>query len=183
MSKSNSGHFSGTAGSRSAFKNLSQNNDVSGIIPSESLDLREHPTKYRQMSSKKLKALREKCETRTITKEEYKRLQWQKRLTTRRNKAVKEFWKAERDRINHKLPATRNWKDYQLDEIKAGKIPSFNGRKMASHHLYSVSKYPHLADRQELIFPATFTEHIFGFHGGNTRNSLPGVPINDIKEF
>ena len=135
------------------------------------------------MSSKKLNALREKREARTITKEEYKRLEWQNRLSKRRNKAVKEFWKAERIRIANKLPTTRNWSANQLDEIKAGKIPSFKGRKMASHHLYSVSKYPHLADRKELIYPATFTEHIFGFHGGNTRNSLPGVPIKNIKEF
>ena len=52
-----------------------------------------------------------------------------------------------------------------------------------SHHTYSVAKYPHLANRGELIYPATKYEHRQGWHGGNMRNSLPGKPINKIEEF
>ena len=183
MSKPISGHFSGTTGYTSSKKIISQFQNKHVKISSKALDTREHPTKFKQMSSKKLKILRKKIEDRTITKEEYKRLHWQKRLTTRRNTAIKEFWKSEIRRIKLGLPTTRNWSAKQLQEILSGKKPTFKGKTMASHHLYSVSKYPHLANRKELIYPATVYEHIYGFHGGNTKNSLPGIPIRNIKEF
>lgn len=183
MSKPISGHFSGTTGYTISNKISSQFPTKHVKISSKTFDTREHPTKYKQMSSKKLKALREKLNSRTITKSEYKRLSWQNRLTTRRNTAIKEFWKSEIRKIKLGLPTTRNWSAKQRQEILSGKRPTFKGKAMASHHLYSVSKYPHLANRKELIYPATVYEHIYGFHGGNTRKSLPGVPIRDIKEF
>ena len=31
---------------------------------------------------------------------------------------------------------------------------------MHAHHTYSVKKYPHLANRGEIIFPTTFQEHL-----------------------
>jgi hypothetical protein len=182
MSKPSSGHFSGTAGCDHS-KIITQTSDNRNIIASKGLDTREHPTKYKQMSSKKLKILREKVRTRTITKEEYKRLNWQSRFTTRRNKAVKDFWIVERIRIIKRLPTTRNWSAEQRKAILSGKRPKYNGWTMESHHTYSVSKYPHLANRHELIYPATHYEHIYGFHGGNPKSSLPGVPIKKIKEF
>ena len=181
MSKPNSGHFSGTFGDK-ASKSISTNDKKSGKIK-EKTDFREHPTKYKQLSSKKLKQLREKEANRTITKKEYKQKEWQKRLTKRRNKAIKDFWKAERNLIQKGLPTTRNWSAQQRNEILAGKNPKYNGKAMASHHTYSVTKYPHLANRKELIYPVTNYEHIYGWHGGNTRNSLPGKPIKYIKQF
>ena len=182
MSKPSSGHFSGTAGSKTT-KIISQKSDSRVIISSKDIDTREHPTKYKQLGSKKLKLLREKVENRTITKKEYKRLDWQNRLTKRLNKAVKDFWFFERIRIARNLPTTRNWSAEQRQTILSGKRPKYKGRTMESHHTYSVAKYPHLANRFDLIYPATHYEHIYGFHGGNTKNSLPGVPIKYTKEF
>ncbi|MBR2750990.1 MAG: hypothetical protein IKD90_07655 [Clostridiales bacterium] len=183
MSKPCSGHFSGTTGSRNASKNLSRNTDSNDIISPKGLDLREHPTKYKQMSSKKLKALREKEANRTLTKEEYKHKEWQRRLTARRKEAITQFWKKERRLIKLNLPTTRNWSAAQRQEILSGKQPKYKGKTMASHNMYSVAKYPHLANRKELIYPVTFYEHVYGWHGGNTKNSLPGIPIKMVKEF
>lgn len=183
MSKPGSGHFSGTTGSKNAASILSQNKGESVIISSDGLDLREHPTKYKQLSSKRLKVLHDKYQNRTITKAEYKQLDWQRRLTARRNKAVKQFWKNERRLIKRNLPTTRNWSAEQCQTILSGKQPKYKGKTMASHHTYSVAKYPHLANRKELIYPVTFYEHVHGWHGGNTKNSLPGIPIKKIKEF
>ncbi|MBO4846659.1 MAG: hypothetical protein J5525_10170 [Lachnospiraceae bacterium] len=183
LSKPSSGHFKGTAGSKASYNNLSQKKDSGGIINKKGLDTREHPTKYKQMSSKRIKALREKVDRRTITKTEYKHMEWQKRLTKRRNKAIKEFWKNERRLIKNNLPTTRNWNPHQRQKILAGRQPKYKGKTMSSHHTYSVTKYPHLADKRELIYPVTFYEHVYGWHGGNTKNSLPGIPIKYIKEF
>jgi len=184
MSKPSSGHFNGTTGKRIAqgiSSTVSKKRDIIAKKKS-SLDLREHPTKYKQMSSKKLKNLREKEDKRTITKEEYKHKEWQKRLTKRRNKAIEDFWKEERRKIRNGLPTTRNWSAQQIKEILSGRKPKFKGKTMASHHTYSVAKYPHLANLPQLIYPVTQYEHIQGWHGGNTRNSLPGIPIKHIEE-
>ncbi len=183
MSKPSSGHFSGTTGSRNASKNLSRNNDRSVIITPKGLDLREHPTKYKQMRSEKLRALREKEDNRTLTKEEYKHKEWQRRLSARRKEAITQFWKNERRLIKQGLPTTRNWSAEQREAILSGKQPKYKGKTIASHHTYSVAKYPHLANRMELIYPATYYEHIYGWHVGNTKNSLPGIPIKKIKQF
>lgn len=88
MAKPSSGHFSGTAGRKTAYKNQYRNIDRDAIILPRDLDLREHPTKYKQMSSQKLKVLRQKEANRTLTKEEYKHKEWQRRLAVRRNKAI-----------------------------------------------------------------------------------------------
>jgi len=45
MAKPSSGHFSGTTGSKNAYKNLSRNIDRYAIILPRDLDLREHPDK------------------------------------------------------------------------------------------------------------------------------------------
>ncbi len=183
MAKPSSGYFSGTTGSKNASKNLSRNIDRNAIILPKGLDLREHPTKYKQMSSQKLKVLREKEANRTLAREGYKHKEWQRRLSARRKEAITEFWKNERRLIKRNLPTTRNWSDEQRQAILSGKQPKYKGKNMVSHHTYSVAKYPHLANRKELIYPVTFYEHVYGWHGGNTKNSLPGIPIKMIKEF
>ena len=173
MSKPNSGHFRGTTGCRSV-----QRHDPGGIIEEKNLDTREHPTKYKQLSSKKLKALREKVANRTITKEEYKRLDWQNRLDNRRKAGIDSFWDRERDRISLNLPTTRNWSAEQRADILNHKMPKYNGKSMQSHHTYSVAKYPHLANRGNLIYPVTVYEHMNRWHYKGTKNSLPGRPNN-----
>lgn len=64
-----------------------------------------------------------------------------------------------------------------------GKKPKYNGKTLQGHHSYSVSQYPHLAGRSEVIWPVTANEHFRGWHGGNWKNSLPGKPIVDIDDF
>ena len=178
MSKPSSGHFGGTTGSRNASKNLSQIDDMSVIITLKGLDLREHPTKYKQMSSKKRKEFREKQKKRTLTRAEYKRLNWQKRLDSRRKAGIDSFWDRERYRISSNLPTTRNWSAKQRNDILNHKTPKYNGKPMQSHHTYSVTKYPHLANQGILIYPVTTYEHRNRWHYKGTKNSLPGRPNN-----
>ncbi|WP_079710268.1 T7SS effector LXG polymorphic toxin [Paraliobacillus ryukyuensis] len=147
------------------------------------LNLKEHPTTTKQMSSAKMKELKDKIDNRTITKQEYADYIWNKKFAKRRDKGVKEFWYQEQQRLLNNEPLTRDWSQEQLKDILAGKTPKFDGKPIAGHHSYSVSKYPHLADRGEIIYPATFNEHLKGWHGGNWRNSIPGEPIIPIKDF
>ena len=183
MSKPSSGHFSGTTGSKNAYKNQSPKRDLGDIIILEGSKYEEHPTKYKQLNSKKRKELREKVQSRTITKAEYKRLDWQRRLDTRRKAGIVAFWDSERDRISYGLPTTRNWSATQIADIMNSKTPKFNGQSMQSHHKYSVAKYPHLANRGDLIYPVTKYEHYNRWHHKGTKNSLPGMPNNlEVKE-
>ncbi|WP_141687117.1 hypothetical protein [Fictibacillus enclensis] len=65
-----------------------------------------------------MKQLNEKAKNRTISKEEWKQLRWNKRFKRRRE----------------------------------------NG---------------------EIIYPVTFREHLYRWHGGSYKKSLPGKPLND----
>ncbi len=183
MSKPSSGHFSGTVGSELSFRNLSQDNRQHAIIHSSEYDEKEHPTKYKQLSSKKLKELRIKEANRTITKSEYKRKEWQRRLDARRRAGINAFWDREKELIRHGKRTTRNWSASQISDILSNKRPKHKGVSLQSHHTYSVAKYPHLANVSELIYPVTRLEHQKRWHGNNYRTSLPGIPKNPtIKE-
>ena len=57
------------------------------------------------------------------------------------------------------------------------------GKVLQGPHAYSVSKYPHLADKGAVIYPANFNEHLYGWHGGNFNNSLPGRSIRNKRDF
>jgi hypothetical protein len=188
MSKSNSGHFSGTNGAKlSRYTMIAHSKATkpseSDIISSrvKGFDLHEHPSKYKQLSSKRMTALRRKQQARTMTKHEYKTYESNKRLSARRDKGVQEFWNQEKTRIMNGSPTSRNWTPQQMHDILNDRKPKHNGKTMHAHHTYSVSKYPHLANKGEVIFPATFREHLYGWHGGNFKKSLPGKPINTKK--
>jgi hypothetical protein len=146
-------------------------------------DLSEHPIPYKQLSSKKMKALKLKVENRTITKEEYKSYIWNKKFAKRRDKGVVEYWKQERIRISNGENPTRNWPSNQIEDILIKKRPKFNGQTLQGHHTYSAAKYPHLANKGEVIYPLTYREHFYGWHGGNYKNSSPGKPIKEIIDF
>ena len=183
MSKPSSGHFSGTTGSIVNSKNLSQKSDSHAIIASKGIDTKEHPTKYKQLGSKKRKVLREKAKNRTITKEEYKRLHWQQRIDSRRKAGIEAFWAREKELILRNLPTTRNWSSQQRTDILNDKRPKYKGVTIQSHHTYSVAKYPHLANNGSLIYPATLYEHTNRWHARDFKTSLPGRPANyQIKE-
>ncbi|WP_260441055.1 hypothetical protein [Parageobacillus thermoglucosidasius] len=120
-----------------------------------------------------------------MTKEEWKRLQWNKRFAARRDAGVKAFWQQEKRRIKKGEPTTRNWTEEQKKEILSNKIPTHNGEAITGHHAYSASKYPHLANRGEIIYPVTAKEHFYRWHGGSYKKSLPGKPYNPtyLEEF
>ena len=147
------------------------------------LDTREHPSKYKQISAKEKSRLESKVRDRTITKDEYKKLEWNKKISAKRQDAVNEFWDQEQIRFQKGENGTRNWSPQQKADILNGKRPTYNGKTIQGHHTYSVSKYPHLSGNSEVIYPATFNEHLKGWHGGNFRNSLPGEPIKTIIDF
>lgn len=180
MSKPSSGHFSGTTGANHA--NHTQAIQAAPAIKSTSkddLDYREHPVK--NYSSTSINKIRNKVASRTATKNEYKKLEQNRRLSNRRKAGVREFWRQERERLRNNQKGTRNWSAEQIRDIKAGRTPKLNGKPMQSHHTYAVSKYPHLANKGKIIYPVTYDEHFYGFHNGNFKTSLPGKPYPNFK--
>ena len=149
----------------------------------QGFDLEAHPTSNKQLSSSKMKELKNKIDSRTATREEYNLYEWNKKMSQRRSEGVKDFWNQERERIISGEGTTRNWSQEQIADILSGKTPKYNGKPIQGHHAYSVSQYPHLANKGEVIYPVTLNEHLNGWHGGNFKNSLPGEPIVDIHDF
>lgn len=141
------------------------------------LDLTEHP-REKSLSSKQRKAIAEKIKSRTATRSEYVKYMSDQRFSNRRKAGVREFWVQEQERILKGHRTTREWSDSQRQDILHSKRPKYNGKTIQGHHIYSANKYPHLANRGSVIFPVTFEEHLYGWHGGNFKNSLPGRPIN-----
>lgn len=179
MSKPPSGLFSGTAGDIAFYGN------AESVIASRvtGLDLSEHPIGRAQLSNTAKKAIVEKVKARTATKEEYERLQWDRRFTNRRKAGVKLFWKQERKRLLRGEKETRKWTAEQRKAIVEKRPVVFNGSSLQGHHTYSASLYPHLANKGEIIYPATKYEHLKGWHGGSYKKSAPGKRIRKIQEF
>lgn len=179
MSKPLSGLFRGTRGERF------HTGDVEAVIASRAagLDLREHPLDRKQLSARQVRAIRAKIASRTATREEYEAYEWSKRFGERRRKGVSEFWRQERERLLAGLPGTRNWSQEDIARIIAKKRPRHAGKPIEAHHTFSASLFPHLANRGEIIYPATHFEHLQAWHGGNYRKSLPGRRIRRFNEF
>lgn len=150
---------------------------------SKGLDLNEHPSEYKQLGVKKMSEYRVKIENRTITKEEYNQYVWNQKIDTARKAAVTDFWNLEKDRIIFGMETSRKWNNTQTNDILLGIRPKYDGKPIYGHHGYSVSNYPHLAGKAEIIYPATFNEHLKGWHGGNWKLSLPGKQIFNVKDF
>jgi transposase len=191
MSKTISHHFSGTSGHKAFYGNA-----LSGFIVSrknaddiiservKGLDTTEHPIlRKKYLSQSQMTKIKEKIANRSATMKEYKNYEMTKRLNDRRKQAVDRFWRQERKRLLQSLPTTRSWTTEQRQDILAGRKPKYHGRTIQGHHTYSVNKYPHLANRHEVIYPATFEEHLYGWHGGNFKNSKPGEMIRHITSF
>ena len=143
----------------------------------QGFDLEAHSTSNKQLSSSKMKELKNKIDSRTATREEYNLYEWNKKMSQRRREGVKDFWNQERERIISGERTTRNWSQEQIPDILSGKTPKYNGKPIQGHHAYSVLQYPQLANRGEVIYPVTLNEHLNGWHGGNFKNSLPGNPL------
>ncbi|WHY79964.1 hypothetical protein QNH20_12820 [Neobacillus sp. WH10] len=149
------------------------------------LDLTPKLTPYKSLSRDQQKIIKEKIENRTVTKEEYKRYQWDKRFSKRRAAGVNEFWKQEKKRILDGEPPTREWTNEQIQEILKGKKPQYNGQSIIGHHTYNAMNYPHICNIGELIYPVTSREHLKGWHGGSYSKNAPGRPVdpNYLEEF
>ncbi|PEF53009.1 MULTISPECIES: hypothetical protein [Bacillus cereus group] len=149
------------------------------------LDLTPKLTPYKSLSRGQQKKIKEKIENRTVTKEEYKRYQWDKRFSKRRAAGVNEFWKQEKKRILDGEPTTRDWTNEQIQEILKGKKPQYNGKSIIGHHTYNAMNYPHICNRGELIYPVTGREHLKGWHGGSYSKNASGRPVNPnyLEEF
>ena len=179
MSKPESGLFEGTKGSGNFYGNAEK------IIAErvKGLDLTPHPITQKQLSSKQKVRIRGKIKARTATKEEYKRLQWDKRFSRRKKDGIKHFWIEERERVKQGKSLTRNWSNQQINEIRDKMTPAFQFKPLEAHHTYSAKDFPHLANLGAVIYPATHNEHLKGWHGGNYKKSRPGKRIRRIRDF
>ena len=175
MSKSLSNHFHGTTGERKFM--ASQEKYEDDIIEERvrGLDLRAHPVKHK--SSLSVREIKKRIANRTATIEDYRKLDRINRLNAKRKAAVNDFWVAERERIINNEPTTRNWTAEQRLIILNGGRPKVNGKTIQGHHTYSVSQFPHLAGNHKVIYPVNFEEHLYEWHGGNFKQSLPGKPF------
>ncbi|MBF7142696.1 MULTISPECIES: PAAR domain-containing protein [Pseudomonas] len=131
------------------------------------------------------KALKRKLDSRTITKEEYARLDWDRRFSNKKTKGIARFWAQERLSLKAGNEGTRNWSQEQKAAILDYKKPTFNGEPIQGHHRYNASAHPHLASDPKNIYPATRTEHLKRWHGGSWRNDSFGEPVNPsfLEEF
>jgi|GEM_PF-957256 len=183
--------FHGKIGVKSTEKTLSNKKVAVGeeIIAQRvrkvELDLTTKVTPYKSLSRNQQKKIKEKIENRTVTKEEYKRYQWDKRFSKRRAAGVTEFWKQEKKRILDGESTTRNWTHEQKQEILKSKKPQYNEKSIIGHHTYNAMNYPHISNRGELIYPVTGREHLKGWHGGSYSKNAPGRPVNPdyLEEF
>ncbi len=183
MGSGRSGLYSGTRGSYALI--LGQVNYKARTTSSSTdtiasrtvgLDLQEHP-RGNSLTTKQKKNIKKKIISRKVTKKEYKQYESDRRFANRRKAGVRRFWSQEKARLMAGLKPTRDWSESQRNEILHNKRPTYKGKPLQGHHAYSASKFPHLANRGEVIFPVTIDEHLQGWHGGNYQNSLPGKPI------
>ncbi|MCO7525599.1 PAAR domain-containing protein [Pseudomonas asiatica] len=137
-----------------------------------------HKVPYSPVTKSQRAVLKSKMDQRTMTKEEYKRLDWDRRFANKRAKGVSRFWADERARLKMGEPGTRSWTAQQRADILANKTPKFNGEPIQGHHKYNALDHPQLASDPKNIYPATRTEHFERWHGGNWRNDSFGKPVN-----
>ena len=189
MSKSNSNYFVGTQGhiaffgkTTSKFKDSRKSAEEIIAERVKGLDLNPHPIRNKKvLSYNQMKQIKDKIKNRTATMKEYKNMRMTERLKNRRNTGGDSFYEAERERILNKQQLTRDWTPEQIRDILNGRKPKENGRTIHLHHTFSVRDFPHLANKHEIMFPATFEEHLYNWHGGNWKKSIPGERIYKNK--
>nr|WP_238536672.1 hypothetical protein [Pseudomonas sp. M47T1] len=137
-----------------------------------------YDTPYQPLSASQKKTIQAKVADRTASKEEYSQLDWSRRFANLRRKGVASFWSQERSAVRNGEPGTRNWSPEQVEQLKAGKTPTYDGKPMEGHHMYNALSYPQLADKAWNIRAVTRDEHLYRWHGGNFRNETQGVPAN-----
>jgi GHH signature containing HNH/Endo VII superfamily nuclease toxin len=137
-----------------------------------------YQTPHRPVTDAQRRVLRQKLNDRTITREEYARLEWDRRFNNRRARGVSRFWSQERRLLRSGQPGTRNWTPEQRADILAGRTPKHNGIPIEGHHRYNALDHPQLADDASNIYPATDAEHFQRWHDGNYQNDTFGEPLN-----
>jgi len=153
------------------------NNQAKAEIKAGTADVRQYNTPYSQLTPKQKSNLKSKLKNRTITKDEFAALDWDRRFSNRRKRGVDRFWASERIAIRNGTPS-RNWTTTQRDDILSGKTPQLDGKPIEGHHRYNAIDHPNIADLSENIHPASWDEHFNKWHGGNFRNDTFGVPNN-----
>lgn len=132
--------------------------------------------KISALSKKKRQNYQKKFDDRTLTKEEYHKLDSDTRFKKRREKGIDEFWDKEPEKIAKGKPS-RKWTPQQEKDILNGKRPKdANGKTIEGHHKYSAQEYPQHANDPNNIEPLTREEHL-RWHGGNTKNPTHGYPL------
>lgn len=135
---------------------------------------------FQSFTKRGLESLERKIAARTATKQEIKRLGSYERFNARRQDGVNQFWNAEAQNLREGSKGTRNWSPAQQRDIQAaGKgRPTFQGEPMVGHHRFNARSYPQIADNPKNIYPATKSEHLNRWHGGDTRIPVHGTPRN-----
>jgi GHH signature containing HNH/Endo VII superfamily nuclease toxin len=158
-----------------------QDGEPSSSLPERSGSERvpTYETPYKPLTPKQRRLLKEKVENRTISRDEYKRLEWHRRFNNRRKKGVDRFWAEERIRLRDGESGTRNWSPQQQDDIVNYRTPTHGGKPIEGHHKYNALDHPQIADDPNNIYPATKEEHFRRWHGGSWRHDTFGTPLND----
>ncbi|MGZ9708608.1 PAAR domain-containing protein [Pseudomonas sp. GNP013] len=144
----------------------------------ETVKVPTHKVPYSPVTKTQRAALKTKLENRTLSKDEYKRLDWDRRFANKRAKGVSRFWSDERTKLKLGESGTRKWSPEQKADILSGKTPKYNGESIQGHHKYNALDHPQLASDPKNIYPATRTEHFERWHGGSWRNDSFGEPVN-----
>lgn len=139
-------------------------------------------TSYKPLTPKQKKALNQKLNDRTMSRDEYNQLQWDRSFNNRRKRRVDRFWGEEKKRLKAGKEGTGSWNEVQANDIMNGKTPTYNGDPIEGHHKYNALDYPQLADDPSNIYPATNSENFNRWHGGNWQNDTSGVPNNPLFE-
>lgn len=101
-----------------------------------------------------------------------------KQLTAERQKAVRQAWKEEKQRVLEGK-GTRQWTKAEKKElISRGSVSGYDG-----HHMKSVSKYPQFAGDSKNIQFLTEKEHLYGAHQGSYHNKTNGYYNPKTKEM
>lgn len=138
----------------------------------------QYRTPFQPLTDVQKKNLRQNFQNRSITRDEYLRLDWDRRFNNRRQRGVSRFWAAERRRLRAGASGTRNWTPGQHQAIWEGRTPRFGGQPIEGHHRYNALDHPQLADEPMNIFPATWNEHFYRWHDGNFQKDTFGNPLN-----
>ena len=101
-----------------------------------------------------------------------------KALISARQRAVRQAWKQERERVREGR-GTRDWTPQEQKEIlERGALAGYEG-----HHMKCVSQFPAYADDPDNIQFLTEDEHIQGAHQGSYHNPTNGYYDPDSGEM